>query len=80
MHGVVVGEIGCEVHGAGIRLGLGESYWSSGFGWKGGSVDRFHTSIRSIPVFFDLQRFDMKFAGGLTLTAYDFVHLLHAFY
>ena len=36
MHGVVVGEVGCEVHGAGVWLGLCGSYWASGLGGREG--------------------------------------------
>jgi hypothetical protein len=44
VHGVVVGEVGGEVHGGSVRLGLRGSYWASGFG------GREHLLIASIQV------------------------------
>ena len=36
--------------------------------------------MMSLTNFFDLQRINMEFTGRLTLTAQDFVYLLHAFH
>lgn len=37
-------------------------------------------AMMSLTNFFDLQRINMEFTGRLTLTAQDFVYLLHAFH
>ena len=41
VHGVVVGEVGGEVHCEGVRLGLDGSYWSSGLWGRTGALRRF---------------------------------------